>query len=156
MLNIKALFPTSVSAFIVDANAQLLLVSPDGVGEWQVVSGMLEQETIAQGITREIAEELGDIEIRILDVVDAHTYMYEGKTPLISVFLLVQHLGGCIRPSDDIHGFVWRWFSESDCQNLDISCPNQYELIQKAFFLAKLYSNQPNLPFLKHRWKFIS
>jgi 8-oxo-dGTP pyrophosphatase MutT (NUDIX family) len=150
--NVQAWFPVSVSAFIFNESGELLLVSPDGREQWQVISGMLKEESVAQGLQREIEEELGRIDFQVLDILDAHTFNYRGRLPIISIFALVLYRGGAITTNDDIEGFAWRWFRQSDLSGLHIQCPQQFELIEKACFLASLYRRSPHIPFLKYKW----
>lgn len=128
------------------------MVSPDGQSQWQVITGWLENETIYHGILREIREELGHIEIQLLDILDAHIFYYDDSFPLISVFGLVQYIQGDITPNDDIEGYRWRWFDAEELKALDIVTPYQFEIIEKAVFFIKVYQETPNLPFLKYKW----
>ena len=149
-------FPASVSAIIFNDQGQILLVSPDGQSQWQVIAGWLEDETIYQGILREIREELGHIEIQLLDILDAHIFYYDNSFPLISVFGLVKFIQGEITPSDDIEGYTWRWFDAEKLTTLDIASPHQFEIIEKAIFFIKVYQENPNLSFLKYKWKSLT
>lgn len=149
-------FPASVSAIIFNDQGQILLVSPDGQSHWQVITGWLEEETVYHGIIREIQEELGHIDVQVVDILDAHIFSYENAFPLISIFALVRYIQGDIAPSDDIEGYIWRWFEEAELKNLDIVSPYQFEIFEKAIFLINMYKENPSLPFWKYKWKSIT
>ena len=149
-------FPASVSAIIFNEQSQILLVSPDGQSQWQLVTGWLEQETIYHGLIREIQEELGQIDIRVLDILDAHIFYYDNAFPIISVVGLVQYIQGDITTSDDIEGYVWRWFGGAALNALDIINPVQFEILEKAQFLINVYQQRPNLPFFKYKWQSLT
>jgi ADP-ribose pyrophosphatase YjhB (NUDIX family) len=149
-------FPASVSLIIYNEQGQILLVSADGKSDWRVVSGWLEQEAVFEGILREIREELGDVEVRVMDILDAHIFNYQDKIPLISIFGLVKYIQGDIRTQDDIEGYIWRWFGGAELKTLDIASPYQFEIIEKALFLIKVYQERPDLPFQKFKWKSLS
>ena len=141
--------PVSVSAIIYNEHRELLLLSPNGESRWQCVTGWLEQETIPQGTLREISEELGPLSVRLMDVVDAHTFRYRDSFDIVSIFSLVRYIDGEITPNDDVLGYSFRWCSESELPTLDIESPQQDELLQKALFLIKEYEEHPDLHFLK-------
>lgn len=155
-MNERQKFPASVSAIIFNERSQILLVSPDGQSQWQVIAGWLEDETIYHGILREIREELGHIKIQLLDILDAHIFYYDDSFPLISVFGLVQYIQGDITPSDDIEGYTWRWFDAEELRTSNMVSPYQFEIIEKAIFFIKVYQENPNLSFLKYKWKSLT
>jgi 8-oxo-dGTP pyrophosphatase MutT (NUDIX family) len=138
----------SVSAIIFNNKKKILLVSKDGISSWQVVTGWLENEDIQDGIKREISEELGKIRFKIYDILDVHSFHHK-KKDLISVWYLLKYLDGQIQPSDDIEGYSFSWFDYSELKQLNISCPKQFELFEKAFYLIKQYEKNIGLSFLK-------
>lgn len=149
-------FPASVSAILFNNRGQILLVSPDGRSRWQVISGWLEQETVYDGLIREIQEELGPIDLQVIDILDAHIFHYAPELPLISIFGLVQYIQGELTTMDDIEGYTWRWFEAEELNGLDIASPYQFEIIQKAIFLIDTYQARPELPFLKYKWQHLT
>src|SRR5688572_13072672 len=70
----------AVLAFIVDAHERILLLAhPKRRGEWEVVNGALEaEETILDGVLREIREEVGPaVQVQPLGTVHAWTFWYD-------------------------------------------------------------------------------
>jgi NADH pyrophosphatase NudC (nudix superfamily) len=145
-------FYASVSA-IIYSDDKILLVSPGDNKQWQTVTGWVENETLNQAIIREIKEELGDINIQNIDVIDTHTFTYKTKI-LISTFSLIKYNFGKIKTSDDIFGYEYKWFSFGETKGINITCPQQFQIIEKAFFLMDQYKNKENsIPFLKYNWE---
>ena len=104
----------AVLAFIVDAQERLLLMAhPRRNGEWEVVNGALEaQETVVEGVLREIREEVGPaLRVRPLGTVHSYTFRYdEAVQYMISIAYLVAYEGGPIQPGDDMRGSQYRWW----------------------------------------------
>jgi hypothetical protein len=63
---------------------------------------------------------------------------------------------GPITTSDDIEGYVWRWFGGVELNTLDIVSPYQFEILEKALFLINVYQQRPNLSFFKYKWKSLT
>ena len=155
-------YAAAVSAVLFDRRGKILLLNPERTDapvadrdpasrkDWQVVSGKLEDDSLEAGIARELREELGDITFRIVDVIDAHTFRYRERS-LISVFFLVEYLGGEIIPGDDVAGYDHAWFSPEEARRLHISRPRQSEILEKAYFLLDIYLER-DFAFFKYNW----
>ena len=71
----------------------------------------------------------------------------------MSIFCLLEYEAGEIVPSSDMESYKFRWLSFDELRNLDIECPYQFELIEKAFFSLRNIKKSGNLSFLKFRWQ---
>ena len=70
----------ALQAIIINEQEQILLLnSPTRNQGWQTISGGLEaNETILDGVRREVAEEAGpDVQVRPLGVIHAQTFHYD-------------------------------------------------------------------------------
>jgi 8-oxo-dGTP pyrophosphatase MutT (NUDIX family) len=153
----RAKFPVAVSNFIFDDEERFLFFSPDGVARWRVMGGQLEtNETIPECIEREISEELGRISFRFLDILDAHVFDCPEAGPMISIFSLVKYESGIIEPASDMQSHSYKWVSISELRSMDIACPYQFELIEKAQFALSIFKTNEDLSFLKFRWHSLS
>jgi ADP-ribose pyrophosphatase YjhB (NUDIX family) len=146
--------PVAVSNFIFNQDEKLLLFSRDGERRWRLMGGQLERnETIPECIDREIREELGAVAYRLLDVVDAHVFQYRGRDPIVSVFCLLEYESGKIETRDDMAGYRYKWLSADELKTADVECPYQPELIEKALYCYRQFKANPELSFLKFRWR---
>jgi 8-oxo-dGTP pyrophosphatase MutT (NUDIX family) len=153
----RARFPVAVSNFIFDDEERFLFFSPDGVGRWRVMGGQLEtDETIPQCIDREIREELGQIEFRFLDILDAHVFDCPQVGPMLSIFSLLKYESGTIIPASDMEGHTYKWVGIAELKSMDVACPYQFELTEKAEFALKTFKKNEDLSFLKFRWKSLT
>jgi len=113
-----ACFPVAVLAIIIAPDERVLLLNPPAQpGEWEVVSGALEaDETIIDGLLREVREELGsEIDVQPLATVHASTFRYdENVTHMISLAFVLAYRGGEIQPGDDMRGSAFRWWTEAE------------------------------------------
>lgn len=116
----------------------------------------MEKESVTECINREVREELGDIDILLVDIIDAHVRNYQNTFPIISIFALAKYVSGSPVPNDDIKGFTLKWFKEEELGQLNIDCPRQPEIIQKALRMIRMYTEEPSLEFLKCKWKHLS
>jgi|GEM_PF-2214615 len=149
-------FPVSVFSVIYNNEGGILLASKDGSTKWTAIGGWMEQETVAECINREIGEELGEINFQIIDIIDAHVWNYHDNMPIISIFALVKHISGIPVAKDDIQGFTLKWFKPDELGKIDIDCPRQPEIIQKALFLMEEYAKHPEADFMKYKWRLLS
>ncbi len=139
----------SVSAVIFNSEKKILFVSKDGISDWQTVAGWLEKEDVIDGIKKEISEELGEIKYRIYDVIDTHSFRHKGKN-LVSIWYLIKYTDGEIKTADDIRNYAFKWFSREEIKSLQITCPKQPEILDKAFYMIDIYEENPDLSFLKY------
>lgn len=148
--------PVAVSCFIVDDEERFLLFSRDGKA-WRVMGGQLEaNETVPECIEREIREELGSIHYRFIDVLDAHVFAYPRLGNILSVFCLLKYEAGAVSPESDMRDYSFQWQDANQMRSIDLQCPFQRELVEKAIHIAKAYRENPALPFWKFRWKSLS
>lgn len=134
----RILYPVSVSALIFNAKHELLMFLKPGETHWKTVSGWVESESLTEAVSREINEETGPMRFRVMDVIDAHTFIHQGA-PLISVWFLAEYLEGEIIPSDDLQGSRYHWFAKNDFTDLPVAVPAQPEIIRKAFSMIRFY-----------------
>ena len=148
------LFYAAVSAIIVNSKNEILLVSPDGKTKWQTITGWVENETIDEAMIREIKEELQIKDFRLIEIIDSHYFKYDNKD-IISTFYLVKYDNGEITANEDIVGYVHKWFDRNEIRNVSISCPDQFQIIEKAFFAIDHYSkdNYSSHDFYKYKWQ---
>lgn len=132
----------SVAAIVFNADRRILLLSPDGQGQWQCVSGRLEDESVDDGLLREIREELGAAcEVRIVDTIDAHTFA--GPTPgerRVSLYFLARYVGGDIVPGGDLSGYGYGWFAKDEIAQMHVTRPAQPYIINRAFAMIDRYT----------------
>ncbi len=129
----------SVSAILFNEAGRILLLSPDGRGEWQCVAGRLEDESVDDGMLREIREELGTVcEVRVVDTIDAHTFEAGGER-YVSLYFLARYVGGDIVPGDDLRGFGYGWFTKDEVAQMQVSRPAQPYIIHRAFAMMAKY-----------------
>lgn len=149
-------FPVAVQAVIVNEQGQvLLLYSPHRYAQetWQVISGGLEaNETILQGILREVREEAGEeVKIRPLGLVHAQTFHYDANVRyMLGLYYLLAYEGGQITPGDDMRDSHYRWFSLDQLDTLHFFIPDLSWLLKRAVSLYHLWKDtnaplQPNL-----------
>jgi ADP-ribose pyrophosphatase YjhB (NUDIX family) len=119
-----ACFPVAVLAIIIAPDERVLLLNhPAHPGEWEVVSGALEDgETISEGLLREVREELGPgIDVQPLATVHAATFRYdENVTHMISLAFVLAYRGGEIQPGDDMRGSAFRWWTAAELMAPDV------------------------------------
>ena len=105
----------ALQAIIINANEQFLLLSSprrNQKNEWQTVSGGLDaEESLLDGVLREVAEEVGAVQIRPLAVLHSQTFRYDGNIPhMIGIYYLLRYEGGEVVPGDDMIGSDFRWW----------------------------------------------
>jgi ADP-ribose pyrophosphatase YjhB (NUDIX family) len=139
-----------VLAFIVDEQERLLLLAhPRRNGEWEVVNGALDaEETILEGVLREIREEAGPaVRVRPLGTVHAYTFRYdEAVQYMISIAYLVAYEGGPIEPGDDMLGSQYRWWRLDELLNEQVKLivpRDQKWMAARAIELYRLWKDQP-------------
>ncbi len=113
---VLACAPTALLAFIVNEDEEfLMLSSPESKKhEWEVINGMLEHdETLLDGLLREIHEEAGDhIQVRPLCVIHNFSFPYDATIQnMHCICYLFAYEGGMIDPGDDMVGSLVRWAS---------------------------------------------
>src|SRR5262245_14172780 len=90
-----ACLPAAVLACLGDPHERVLLLShPQRKGEWEVVNGALEaDETIVEGVLREIHEEVGvGVRVRPLGSVHVCSFYYDANCPhMISIVYLLAY-----------------------------------------------------------------
>lgn len=144
----------AVLAFIIDSEERVLLLShPDYPGGWEVISGALEaEETIVEGVLREIREEAGPaVRVRPLGTVHAGTFRYDSAIQyMISIGYLLAYEGGPIVPGDDMAGSAHRWWRMAELhqqRDLKLLVPQgQLWMIGRAIQLYRLWKDEPIPP----------
>ena len=136
-------FAAAVLVFIIDGSTRrfLLLSSPAKRGRegWEIVNGGLEAgETLLDGVTREVAEEVGPaVQLRVLGTVHASTWRYDHVIPhMISTFFVASYLGGTVTPGDDMAGCETRWTTLEEVNDLAAAgvalIPDEVWLFERA------------------------
>jgi 8-oxo-dGTP pyrophosphatase MutT (NUDIX family) len=139
----------AVLAFIVDAEERILLLThPQRRGEWEVVNGALEaEETILEGVLREVREELGPaIRVRPVGTVHAFTFWFDETVQyMLSIAYLLAYDGGPIVPGDDMQGSQYRWWRREEvaAEHVRLIVPrDQKWLVDRAIELYRLWRDQ--------------
>ena len=143
-----ACFPTAVLACLVDTHERMLLLThPQRKGEWEVVNGALEaDETIVEGVLREIREEAGAaVRARPLGSVHVFSFYYDANCPhMISIVYLLAYEGGAIEPGDDMRGSTFRWMSRADIDDAAVKLivpRDQKWVVHRALDLYRLWKD---------------
>jgi 8-oxo-dGTP pyrophosphatase MutT (NUDIX family) len=151
----KRIFAASavaLQALIVNQKEELLLLSsPVRDQGWQMVSGGLDaEETLLDGIRREIREELGEgIRVRPLGVIHAETFHYDQNVRyMIGIYFLFAYRGGPIVPGDDMAGSEYQWWNVSEFEKLKArSHPTAKPwMMRRAVKLYRLWLNESDQP----------
>lgn len=138
-------------AFIMrDDERFLMLAHPQRPGQWEPPNGAYDgDETLLDGVMREIAEEAGpDVQVRPLGVVHAYNFRYDDiLRHMISIIFLFEYDGGPVQPGDDMTGSNVLWMSveqaESDAFNIIVPSKQRW-LFRRARDLYRLWKNQPD------------
>lgn len=136
---------------VVSPEEKILLLSsptrnPDGA--WQAVSGALEAgETVLEGTLREAHEELGsEIRVSPLGTIHVQTFHYdENVQHMIAIYYLLAYEGGEVRPSDDMQGSQYRWWSVAELEDEKVNIvvpPGQKWILKRAIELYRLWQGQ--------------
>jgi NADH pyrophosphatase NudC (nudix superfamily) len=137
-------FATSVvalQAIIINSQEQILLLSSprrNGDNEWQVVSGGLEaEETVLDGILREVREEVGGIRVRPLTVLHSQTFHYDDKVRfMIGINYLLCYESGQVVPGDDMADSDFCWW---DVAELETAVANGQATLHVSTHLWQLH-----------------
>ena len=142
----------ALQAIIVNENEEILLLnSPSRHQGWQTISGGLEaNETILDGVLREVAEEAGpDIRVRPLGVIHAQTFHYdESVRYMVAIHYLLAYECGKIAPGDDMAGSDCRWWrlDELDGDSLHLHPTVIPWMLRRAINLYRLWQDEPARP----------
>jgi NADH pyrophosphatase NudC (nudix superfamily) len=142
----------ALQAILINEQEQILLLnSPTRNQGWQTISGGLEaNETILDGVRREVAEEAGpDVQIRPLGVVHAQTFHYDKNVRyMVGIYYLLAYESGKIMPGDDMAGSNYRWWSldELDDDNLHLHPTVIPWMLRRAINLYRLWQGEPARP----------
>jgi 8-oxo-dGTP pyrophosphatase MutT (NUDIX family) len=150
----KRPFATSaiaLQAIILNSKEQVLLLSSprrNSKGEWQVISGGLEaEETIVDGVLREVAEEAGaDVRVRPLSVIHVQTFHYDPQVPfMVGIYYLLAYEGGEVVPGDDMADAHFRWWSlpALTVENVLFHPSTHLWMLERAVTLYRLLHNKP-------------
>ena len=124
----------------------LLLRSPRRTRGWEIVNGGLEaEETLLEGVAREVAEEAGPaVRIDVLGTAHAMTWRYDDRVPhMISTFFVARYLGGEVVPGDDMAGSEVRWATLEEVRAMEAAgeptVPGEAWIFERAFAVADLW-----------------
>jgi ADP-ribose pyrophosphatase YjhB (NUDIX family) len=111
----------AVAAIVLDAEGRVLLVErgkPPGMGLWTVPGGRLEgQETLAQGVAREVREETGLL-VEVGPLACVVERIGDGFHFVILDYL-ARVIGGTLAAGDDARAA--RWVAESELAQLPLT-----------------------------------
>ncbi len=142
----------ALQAIIINKDEDFLLLnSPTRQQGWQVVGGGLDaDETVLDGVLREVGEEIGEhVQVRPLGVVHSQTFHYdENVQHMIGIYYLLEYAGGDIQPGDDMVGSDFRWWSlESIVAEKPTLHPSTIPwMLQRARQLYRLWKDEPKRP----------
>ncbi len=141
-----ATFPAAVVAFVINDQEQFLFLRRSKEDGWEPPSGALEAgESPAQGVARELTEELGPAFLhRILGPVHVGAFRYDEKvTNMLSIIFAVHYLGGNIVPGDDMLGAEVRWVALEEFGALaNLNLPWDVGLFSASLGLFRLRTKQ--------------
>ena len=115
---------------------------------WEVVNGALDaDETVLDGVLREIAEEAGPrVRVRPLGAIHIASFHFDSKVQyMISLHYLLEYLGGQVEPGDDMQGSEYRWWpvDELMSDHVDVLVPVESKwVLQRALDLFRLWGNE--------------
>ncbi len=137
-------------AFIINEQEQILMLSsPKHPGKWEPPNGAYDgNETILEGLQREIREEAGDqIQVRPLCALHVYSFRYDDIVQyMVSIAYLFVYEGGAVVPGDDMAGSEYRWLNlaEVNSGTYDIIVPRKQPwLFQRAVELYRLLKDAP-------------
>ena len=139
----------ALQAIIINEQEQILLLnSPTRNQGWQTISGGLEaNETILDGVRREVAEEAGpDVQVRPLGVIHAQTFHYDKNVRfMVAIHYLLAYESGRIIPGDDMVGSASRWWhlDELDDNSLHLHPTVVPWMLRQAIELYRLWKDEP-------------
>ncbi len=145
--------PVGLTAIIVDSQERVLMLSnPKSNGRWEPVNGALDpEETILEGLLREIHEEAGpEIQVRPMGAVHSYMFRWDENVPyVISLSYLFEYLGGNVLPGDDMTGSQVAWFRldelESDVVNILVPRePKMHWIYRRAVELYQFLKDKPD------------
>lgn len=142
--------PLALVAVIVREDERILMLSsPRYPDQWEPVSGAYDgDETVIEGLLREIREEAGDdIRVRPLCTIHACTFSYdESVRYMISICYLLAYEGGEVVPGDDMVGSDVKWMSVDEIENGVygvIIPPEQLWIYRRAVDLFQMLKDAP-------------
>ena len=148
-----------VGGVVIDAGRTLLIRrgSHPLKGEWSIPGGLLEVgETIAQGITRELAEETG-LEVRVVELIEVFERIFPAPpgadgTPgdparpqyhFVILDYLCEKRGGTLSAGSDAQEFAWA--REEELSKFDLTVAVN-RVLRKAFAMARERDVNPRHP----------
>lgn len=145
-------FPASATgllAFIIDSEERVLLLAhPKRKGEWEVINGGLDaEETILDGVMREIGEEAGkEIRVQPLGAMHAYTFRFDDNVQyMISICYVLAYESGEVLPGDDMTGSVVKWWRLDEVMNDEVKLivpRDQKWLLKRAIEVYQLWKDQ--------------
>ncbi len=144
--------PAALIALIINQAEQFLMLShPKAEGAWEPINGGMDaEETVLEGMYREITEEAGShVQVHPLGTVHTYTFSYDVQVPIMfSIWYLFVHQSGEIVPGDDMAGSEVQWLSveEIESNTYDILVPRELPWIyRRARDLYRLWKDQPDV-----------
>lgn len=142
----------AVQAILINQQEEILLLnSPTRKQGWQVVSGGLDaNETVLNGVLREVSEEVGPhVQVQPLGVAHSQTFHYDaGVQHMVGIYYVLAYKGGDVQPGDDMIGSDFRWWRiEEILTEKPTLHPSTIPwMLQRAIQLYRLWINEPAHP----------
>jgi ADP-ribose pyrophosphatase YjhB (NUDIX family) len=145
-----AMSAAAVLAFIINEEREILMLKHPQRDGWEIVNGALdEEETVLEGVLREISEEAGpDLKVRPLGTIHTHTFRYDDRIQyMISISYLLAYESGAAVAGHDMADSEVRWVSLSDIKDgtIKVVVPGEMAwLFRRAVELYDLWYDRPD------------
>lgn len=124
----------AVGIIVFDSKSEFLMLKYRNMEFWALPGGAMEKdETVMGCLHRELREELGEVQVEVLGIAVARSFICDGL-PAVSLIFLGTYLGGEIRLSDEHDAY--RWTHIAEVEKGELTHPYDIDIFQRA---AKLY-----------------
>ncbi len=124
----------AVGIMIFNSKSEFLLLKYRNMEFWALPGGgMEEDETVMDCLHRELREELGEVQVEVLGIAVARSFICEGL-PAVSLIFLGTYLRGEISLSNEHDAY--RWTHMAEVEKGELPHPYDIDIFQRA---VKLY-----------------
>ena len=128
----RQLVAVGISVF--NSESEFLMLKYRNLEFWALPGGAMEKdETVMGCLHRELREELGEVQVEVLGIAVARSFICDGL-PAVSLIFLGAYLGGEIRLSDEHDAYHWTHMAE--VEEGELPHPYDIDIFQRA---VKLY-----------------